>query len=572
VIGMMVSIDTKTGKVAKESMPNSSKIKIGTAPSNFFCDAVLHPPKLFESKEDFERWLMDLRFTLAILEEAEEATVYAPFLLTNFIFAKEQGGHLLLKDAVSKEDILLGADSLAAYFATDMFFPGFCPVEGWRCLEHGARITIGKHGVSAENSLKHTLNSTVFSEEPISLKKLESEFCAYFQSSIPQNSVVGIPLSGGIDSAGILGFMRAHFPQYQYKAISVGAYGKGTWDLVNARKSAQYNGVEQHELYPVLSDLDNLAFLAAKLPVLPRASQATLMYQVAKKAKQLGCTDLVWGVGTNMLTSSTKYAELVSKVMHEHKRFPVAGWLFPLLEVLAPKKHRNMISMVANPHEDVFQKYLRYKCIRQTKEAELLGIPYVEQFREISRKNLNGLREGFEPDKECTNADMLLFSSYAYTAGLDIITRLYGVNSHSPLFHPPIFRILYGHRYGAEEKVIGKKVIKDLFAPYLFQPVDQFEGLAVIYPYNNWMRGEFGEKVFSYCKRSKAMRPILKDVHYDDVSPYDAMGWLLLKLLWLGLWYDIWVQGSGPKPLSEIIGYEYREKDRLPVPMDRRNG
>ncbi|MDY7036918.1 MAG: asparagine synthase-related protein, partial [Thermodesulfobacteriota bacterium] len=125
----------------------------------------------------------------------------------------------------------------------------------------GEYVRINSDGIAERNAywsplkvVRERLDQKI--EDPeVFIKSLRQRFIEKVSEEIAPFQKLGVGLSGGMDSASILGAARSNF-NGGIVAVTVGPDGPDSPDLPRARKSARLNGAQHIEYYPRPVDLE----------------------------------------------------------------------------------------------------------------------------------------------------------------------------------------------------------------------------------------------------------------------------------------------------------------------------
>ncbi|MBW2305229.1 MAG: hypothetical protein JRF57_16150 [Deltaproteobacteria bacterium] len=386
---------------------------------------------------------------------------------------------------------------------------------------------------------------------------------------------LGVGLSGGMDSAAILGAARRNFGG-DIIAVSVAPDGEASPDIPNARTSAAFNGARHLVVFPGARDLEDFPAAMGRLSQPFRSASTYMNYQISKKVAENGGECVLWGYGADLVLGNTGY----------DRRFYERGGSFfpppvldPLLYLLKKAPQRREIVAIYNRllrfdgpiGYRMAEKYFRaFKKPRYYQEKRLFREEFLNRGREeeILRRidDAIGAYDEFIIER-LMEADIKVVHLYHQVSGTHQICRLNGVDSIITYYNKDYFELIL--KASNRIRALGgwnKYILRKAFKPLVHEDIYRGKRGACIIRWDRIISGPFRGAVIRYLRNSSIVNEIFKVQYLPKLHRMiKHPGLMYLNLLGLALWYDVNFEGVSPETLlSEILGYSWREQDRRP--------
>ena len=383
---------------------------------------------------------------------------------------------------------------------------------------------------------------------------------------------LGAGLSGGMDSAAILGAARKRF-EGEMIAVTVGPYGPGSPDLAGARKSAAFNKAKHIEYYPAAVDLEDFPKVMGSLAQPFRSGSTFMNHQVAKRVFEEGGECVLWGFGADLIFGNAGYCRRFYRQEAGALPSPLVSPLismlgvFPQNRVLAGVTNR-LVWLRGPANARLGEKYFRVcKKPRFYQERRLFRSQFLEIGREeeIMRRLEEILGNGRDLLVErLIEADFKVVHMYHQVSGTHQVCRLSHVDA----------LITYYNRIYAELNLRvtnsiraldgwNKYALREAFKPFVHPDIYSGVRGACIIRWDRIISGPFRDAVIRYLRSSTIVREIFK---IDSLDRLERLikhpGLMYLNLLGLALWYDVnFKEVDCCVPLSTILDYQWQPQD-----------
>ncbi|MBN2059400.1 MAG: hypothetical protein JW882_03190 [Deltaproteobacteria bacterium] len=384
---------------------------------------------------------------------------------------------------------------------------------------------------------------------------------------------LGVGLSGGMDSAAILGAARKVFDG-EIIAVTIGPSGPDSPDLPRARESARFNNSRHIEIYPCASDLEDFPLVMGSVAQPFRSASTFMNHQISKRVHDEGGECVLWGFGADLIFGNAGYCRLFFN--KEGGRLP-ALIVDPLIWFLKTlPQHRYAVGATSRliwqrkPIEArMAERYFRVcKKPRYYQEKRLFRQEFVDLGREhdILKRISNILYDGTDHIVgHLIEVDFKIVHMYHQVSGAHQICRNNLLDAIITYYNKDYaeLNLLVPDRIRAMDNW-NKYVLREAFKPLVHDNIYKGNRGACIIPWDRIISGPFREAVIRYLSSSSIIGKIFKVRHLPHL---DRMikhpGLMYLNLLGLALWNEVTFNGASPEiPLSEILGYRWRRQDK----------
>jgi asparagine synthase (glutamine-hydrolysing) len=204
-------------------------------------------------------------------------TLYYVDLGTRLAFASEYKALLALADFAPAPN----PDALQFYISTRMSDPSSCMLSGINRVGQGCVVTVGEAGTKSINYWKARVKpaSGSLSDHAAALQAV---LLSQMSAMVAPYERIGVTLSGGLDSAALLGLLRQAAPEKDISTYTIG-YGDSDPEIEGARRSAAAFGTDHHEVFfdpeSVIRDLPYLIWLSEECT---GREESILQYQIER--------------------------------------------------------------------------------------------------------------------------------------------------------------------------------------------------------------------------------------------------------------------------------------------------
>lgn len=405
------------------------------------------------------------------------------------------------------------------------------------------------------------------------IKKLRRCFTEKVYQEILPYGKLGVGLSGGMDSAAILGAARKNFDG-EIVAVTVGPDGPDSSTLPLARKSAEFNKAHHIEYYPRAVDLDDFPKVMGGFAQPFRSASSFMNHQIAKKISEAEGECVLWGFGADLILGNAGYcrrfynkeggifpSEIINPVISALQYMPqnrvVIGAINRLMWYRGPVDER-----LGEKYFRVLKKPRFYQEKRLFKE-EFLSLG---REREILRRIEDLLDHGGDFIIErLIEVDFKIIHMYHQVSGAHQTCRLNGIDSIITYYNKDYAEINLMITNGIRSlNGWNKYVLREAFKPFLHEDVYRGKRSACVIRWDRIISGLFKDAVIRYLKSSQIIQQIFKTDYLHRLNRMiKHPGLMYLNLLGLALWYDVNFKGVCPDtPLSTILDYKWRNQDK----------
>jgi len=423
------------------------------------------------------------------------------------------------------------------------------------------------------NVVRERLNQKI--EDPeIFIKSLRQRFIEKVSEEIAPFQKLGVGLSGGMDSAAILGAARRNFDG-DIVAVTVGPDGPDSPDLPHARESARFNRTHHIEYYPRAMDLEDFPGLIGRFAQPFRSVSVFMNHQIAKRVFEAGGECVLWGFGADLILGNAGYCR---RFFNGEGGFLPANMSDLLIRILQCMPQNRQVTGAINsliwqrrPVEArLGEKYFRVcKKPRFFQERRLFRDEFLalDREKEILGRIETLLDHGGDLIVErLIEVDFKVVHIYHQVSGAHQTCRLNGLDSIITYFNRDYAEM----NLMASNRIRGmdgwnKFVLREAFRPFVHEDIYRGRRGACIIPWRKIIKGPFREAVIRYLRSSEIIRKIFKTGYLDRLNRMiKHPGLMHLNLLGLALWYDVNFNAVSPDtPLSTILDYKWSSQDHL---------
>jgi asparagine synthase (glutamine-hydrolysing) len=348
-----------------------------------------------------------------------------------------------------------------------------------------------------------------------------------------------LALSGGVDSGGLLGQLK-ELSDRSVEALTVGPYGTESGSLIDSRKTVDEINVHHEEICPERSDLKKLADFFEGINQPLNAPVVFTSGVINERARERSIDSVFTGFGAGMILGIQKENRLAywlnkfEWLLPDALRKPLYRAVADLLNYSQTRKDVLCADSWAERHLHINSPLKLHDRFYTFDSAGCLE-PVKELLEEVFSKDELNIVDQF------MLADWNVRHIYEQMTALHQIARQFNVNQMNPFYTPRIASVILRtpNKFRKLNKW-DKKIIRDLFKPFISERLYEKQTKAVIYPADNWFRDEFAERVFDYLESSP---PIKKFVDIPKLrhewQEFKEPGYSLFRLLGFAVWYDV---------------------------------
>ncbi len=354
---------------------------------------------------------------------------------------------------------------------------------------------------------------------------------------ISKESKSAIALSGGVDSAGVLGFVSSASNK-EVESITISFDDKDPRLIQGAKMSADYANSSLSVVKPEFKDIQKLKEYVARVNQPVDGTALMTAGLIFDGAHEKGAELLWYGFGVDMILGNQKYSKFSHKV-----RF--LDWIFYIPGVSYIVKSLRKILKISENQARILTEPRWYKRFLYIK-APLFwreGIYRVNgelPYESIYKKEL---RDVFKTKNsridQLIHADWLMLHRIRQTTYLSAMGNSYGIQILSPAYSPLVARAILKTPDSIRKRDSwNKTLIRDAFADYFPEEIIRAPRGACIFPYDRWV-DENKESFFKYLSASDFSK------QYVDIEKLEKRynqlperGHLIIRLTALSLWYD----------------------------------
>ena len=411
----------------------------------------------------------------------------------------------------------------------------------------------------------HNAGRAIESIRDCFIKKVSLEISPYRK--------LGTGLSGGMDSAAVLGAARKSFDG-DIIAVTVGPNGPSSPDLPHARESAGFNKADHLEYYPRAVDLEDFPGVMGGLAQPFRSASSFMNHQIAKRGFGEGGECGLWGYGADLIFGNAGYYRRFYN--QEGGLLPpyIADPLIHSLQLMPQNRiivgAINRLLWQRNPHEErLAERYFRVcKKPRYYQERRLFRNGFLTLGREAEilkriEEMLN--QENHSIVERLMEADYKIVHMYHQVSGTHQVCRADSLDSIITYYNKDYAEM--NIRVSDDIRAMGhwnKYVLREAFRPLVTENVYRGTRGACIIPWDRIITGSFKDAVVRYLFSSTIIREIFKTRYLPHLEKMiKHPGLMYLNLLGLALWHDVqWNRISRDMPLSDILEYTWQEQDK----------
>lgn len=405
------------------------------------------------------------------------------------------------------------------------------------------------------------------------IREFRKCFVEKVSEEIAPYNKLGVGLSGGMDSAAILGAARQGF-EGDIIAVTIGPSGPDSPDLPRARASAGFNRAKHIEVYPCAEDLEDFTRVMGRMAQPFRSASSFMNHQISKRVRDNGGECVLWGFGADLIFGNAGYCRRFFN--REGGNLPglITDPLIWILESLPPNRYTsgavNRLIWQRTPIEErLAERYFRVcKKPRYFHEKRLFRHEFLSLGREneiLERISLI-LCDGTDHIVEhLIETDFKVVHMYHQVSGAHQICRNSNIDSIITYYNKDYveLNLSISNEIRALDKW-NKYILREAFKPFVHETIYRGSRGACIIPWDRIIAGQFRDSVIRYLASSSIIKKIFKVRH---LSYLDRMikhpGLMYLNLLGLALWYEVRFNSLNPEtPLSEILDYRWQKQDR----------
>jgi len=404
--------------------------------------------------------------------------------------------------------------------------------------------------------------------------ELKSCFLAKVKEETEPYRKLGVGLSGGMDSASILGAARRGF-HGDIVAVTVAPDGPTSADLPRARTSASFNRAEHLVFYPTAKDLDDFPYLMGSLAQPFRSNHAFMNYQVSKQVAERGGECVLWGYGADLILGNAGYCR---RFFHREAEPWPSYLLNPAISILRRLPQNRYVVGLMNRglwRSDLATASLAEKYFRVCKKPRFFQERrlFREDFLKLGReREILSRISGILRDHDEMIVDRLIEADYRWVHTYQQIsctaqvTRINGVDSILTYYNKDYAEVNLKasdriRAMGGWNKYILRQAFRDLVHTDIYNGA---RGACTI-KWDRIISGPFRKATLQYLQSSEILQEVFRIELLDCIHKMiKHPGLMLLNLLGLALWYDIRFKGiSAGTPLSTILDYSWKRQDEM---------
>lgn len=478
-------------------------------------------------------------FFLCVVEPTSGTlTVYNDHFGSNEVYWFERDGATIItdnfRDALGTEPVLRRF-GIYEHVVFQEILPPDTMYENVFCIPAGA-YSVWHDGAAPEMR-------TYWKVEDVLTTKAESYdalVCAGRQALLTSISkaadrMTAVALSGGVDSGGLLG-MHTHLHGDGLGAISVGARGKDSFDLGNARRSAEFHRAKAVEVYPTRADLARLWEYAEGLSQ-PVCGDTLFVYSYIQEcAKRQGYSGVMYGFGAEMLLGNLKISKLAHWLRFE--RFlprPILRIVYP---VIARVRGFSQVQKEFLVSCDWVDRFMYTRGALYPWQRTYFTADHRDVWRHVRAKTRTIVNPDLDVTDRMVKAYLFSWVNYLQRRAFNAFSRRQGMTPVMPFdtvrlahafFHTP-FRFRKINRW-------NKQIIRDIMRPFVPDALYAGPVRSLIVPYSELLKGR-ESSIISYLRTSVIGDAFDFDAIERDVSRLAEPGLFLFRLLGVAVWYD----------------------------------
>ncbi|HWP61693.1 MAG TPA: asparagine synthase C-terminal domain-containing protein, partial [Candidatus Paceibacterota bacterium] len=349
---------------------------------------------------------------------------------------------------------------------------------------------------------------------------------------------VGVSLSGGIDSGGILAILT-DLAKHPIPSVSFGAHGKGSDDLTSSRQTAAEFASPNTEIYPSRAGVARIPEFVRKSN-LPFIADNVLPYGLLmEEAHRRGMSALSYGLGAEMLLGNLKIAHMAYSMRR--------------IEAIVPRPVLRAVYLLIAQFKHYSENQRAFLFARSWTERFVLArAPLFNRERDFYKNIPRDFLPFFAREIDATLAGsgldlsdefslMYLFSWVCYVQRREMgaLGKKFDVSVVMPFDTIEVAEQLFKTPNAFRRKNKWKKmVIRDLYRPYISDRLYNRKGKSLVVHYTPLL-APAKDALIAYLKTS----PLVRDmVDMEKVArEYDILpepGLFLLRFFGLAAWYD----------------------------------
>jgi asparagine synthase (glutamine-hydrolysing) len=460
-------------------------------------------------------------------------------------------------------------------------------LEGVRKLEPGTQITFvpGKAPVTARYwELRFAPESPARSDEDY-VEEVRAALRAAVKSHLLSDVPIGVFLSGGVDSSGLVGLMSEHATQ-RIQTFSVGFEEKTFDELSFARQVATRYGTDHHEIVVRPDALRVLPALVHHFGEPFADSSAVPVYYVSELAHR-SVKVVLSGEGADEVFAGYE-TYLAGKLAAAYRRLPgvLGGTLLPALVRRLPVSHAKVSldykakRFVAGANLPLADGHFWWKVVlSDAAQSELCVAAAHEPQLETAAL--------YRAAAERTGCDDWLARLQAIDAHIylpdDILTKAdrmsmaHSLEARVPYLDTALVELAARLPSDVKLRRLSKKwILKRALANHVPPAILTAKKRGFNVPVASWLRGDLHDMVGDVLSPGALRRVGLFDPNYVQrlISEHDSMQTDHSRPLWTLLvfmnWYDMWQQARAagraaavashpPVPTAAAVGLASRE-------------
>ncbi len=382
--------------------------------------------------------------------------------------------------------------------------------------------------------------ASLLSQKEMSYVNLVNELSTAIGISICKDvtTQTAIALSGGIDSGGLLGLLKS-VTKITPPSLSIGPHGEASSDLKSAKLTAQELGSSNTALYPSLEIIQQIPVFVSKLNQPIIADVLIPNAQLLDEAQKQGCTELVFGSGSEMLLGSLSFGR-VAYYMRIFER------IIPRLIVhLVYSLYVSLRNISQNKREFLFapnwaSRFLHVRASLFTRERAM--------YRLVPNNFLTFLEQSVAktvpPSLRDSGDDVVLmyvrtWENYLQLRDVGAIAKMFNIVPVMPFDTQEVASVLFKTPTRFRKKNgWDKKLIRDAFRPYVSERLVIRKGKSLVIPYTTLL-ASCKNQLLEYLRSSVLISQLVNiDLFEKQYEQLPEPGLTLIRLVGLATWYD----------------------------------
>ena len=341
---------------------------------------------------------------------------------------------------------------------------------------------------------------------------------------------IGVSLSGGIDSGGLLAMVAASAGK-TVSSITVGPYGPKSGDLQSARRTIEEVGTDNTEVYPEKRDLIQLPRYMKGLNQPIAAEYVFVNSLIFDTAEERSLDRLVNGSGVQMLLGNLPLSRLAY----------YTAWIDPYIPRFV---YRTLFRL---KHFTMNQQHLLLARAWRRRFMHVIGPRIADDaayYKQFDADTLSTLERSIDVCEGGT-LDQIAYMyvthwvSYLQYRDYSALAKKYSTDIFIPFDSPKVAEVLFRtpNRFRKKNKW-NKQVIRDIFKPFVSERLYRAKAKSLILPYNKWFVDDH-KRFIAYLRTSAVVTELVDlDAFERDFSKLQEPGLTLFRMIGLAVWYD----------------------------------